>query len=88
MMKTLMSWKSGVTVCAVAACLSRPCVLFPGCSSDGSATTRPTMDARADNAIRDPMHYSPFGGKPDMGSGGDHLEHRTLQQDVNDVIHP
>jgi hypothetical protein len=46
------------------------------------------MDAKADNAIRDPMHYSPFDGKTDMGSSGDHLEHRTLQQDVNDVLHP
>jgi hypothetical protein len=60
----------------------------PGCSSDGTATTRPSMDEQANNAIRDPMHYSPFDGKPDKDSSGDHLEHRSLQQDLNDVIHP
>lgn len=82
----LASWKSAVVI---SGCLVSAFFSSPGCTSNAAATTRPSIDAQSDNAIRDPMHYSPFDGKPDMGSsGGDHLEHRTLQQDVNDVIHP
>ena len=78
-------WKSAVVLsgCLVPAFLSTP-----GCASDGTATTRPTMDAQADNVVRDPWNYSPFDGKPDMSNNGDHLLHPSLQQDLNDFIHP
>jgi hypothetical protein len=82
---TVTGWKSLV---ALTGCVLPTMFCSPGCANDGTATTRPTMDAAADNVIRDPMHYSPFDGKPDMSSGGDHLEHQSLQQDLNDVLHP
>jgi hypothetical protein len=63
-------------------------LVISGCASDGSATTRPSMDDRANNAINNPMNYTPFAGKSDMSNKDDHLEHRTLQQDLNDVINP
>lgn len=57
-----------------------------GCGSEQSATTRPTMDAKAGDALQNPMGYSPFHDRPGMTSGSDHLVHTTLQQDVNDVF--
>jgi hypothetical protein len=84
-LEIVMNSKSAIVI---AGCLLPACFSCSGCANGGTATTRPTMDAQADNVIRDPMHYSPFDGKPDMGSDNDHLEHRSLQQDWNDVIHP
>jgi len=44
------------------------------------------MDAKAGDALQNPMGYSPFHDRPGMTSGSDHLVHTTLQQDVNDVF--
>lgn len=82
---SLMSWKPAALL---SGCLLAALLASPGCSGDGTATTRPSMDAQADNAVRDPMNYTPFDGKPDMSSNGDHLMHPSLQQDWNDFIHP
>jgi hypothetical protein len=84
-MAIVTNWKSSVVL---SGCLLTALFSCPGCASDDSATTRPSMDAKADNAVRDPWAYSPFGGKPDMGNNGDHLVHTTLQQDLNDFTHP
>jgi len=84
-MAIVTNWKSAVVL---AGCFLPALFSTSGCSSDEAATTRPTMDAQADNVIRDPMHYTPFDGKPDMSNNGDHLVHTTLQQDWNDFIHP
>jgi hypothetical protein len=46
------------------------------------------MDEKADNILHDPMHYSPYSSKPDMASGGSHLEKRSLNQDLDYVTHP
>lgn len=54
-------------------------LLLPGLAGCSTSTTAenskpPTMDEKADSIIRDPMHYSPFSSKPDLSSGGSHLE--------------
>jgi hypothetical protein len=61
-------------------------VFVGGCSDDPSVTPRPSMQSKSDNAMRDPMNYSPFSEKPDMSSDGNHLERRSLKQDLNDVF--
>jgi hypothetical protein len=46
------------------------------------------MDEKANNILRDPMHYSPYSSKPDMASDGSRLEKRSFKQDWDYVSHP
>ncbi len=60
-----------------------------GCA-DSPATTRPTsLRERQEQAMRDPMHYSPDMDRTDISGGGLHdFKNDSFKKDLDSVFNP